>query len=73
MKKQTTLPALFITAMILSACSSSNDVAYQKKDPKQYELELQKEAALAKQREEQMFQLYSSDCSTGLTELSWIQ
>ena len=72
MKKQTTLPALFITAMILSACSSGNDVAYQKKDPKQYELELQKEAALAKQREEQRFQLYSSDCITGLTELSWI-
>lgn len=72
MKKPNTLPALFITAMVLSACSSSDDVAYQKKDPKQYEIEWQKEAALAKQREEQKFQLYSSDCVLGLTELSWI-
>lgn len=71
MKKQTTLPALFITAVALSACSSNTEVHTQKQTSKQYQLELAKQVALAKQREQQNYQLYTSDCVTGLSELSW--
>ena len=71
MKKLNVLPALFITAMVLSACSSNTEVQSQKKTSKQYQQELEKQLALSKQREQQNYQLYTSDCITGLSELSW--